>query len=474
MVSVRMFRVAMWAVFLGAASFLGPDLLPGIGQARAQSAPGLRPGAGEVSFTSGSVRAVVDGVQRSLAVGDPVYEGDLLETGATGHLHVKTADRGFLALRPASRARIVLYRFDPSSPASTRIRLELESGVLRAVSGEGAQAARQGFRLNTPVAAVGIRGTDFSVSTTDTLTRAVVRSGAIVIAGFGRDCQAESLGPCTGDAARQLSAEQVGKLLELRRGQREPLLIDIRPGGGAPEQVAPPSPTEPRTSLPAERAVPVGSQATAVMSEATIGMVLNNTRPRESQPDTAPVAPSSLPAPAPAPERPAAVANWGRWQSVPAAAPGIDITDFVKQNGQLLALNRMYALAGSGFDQLQLPLTGEFRFVLESFEAFLTNSAGSVPVPVALQQGALSVDFGRARFTTSLDVTAQSVSYQLRSQGKLLADGTLAGNISYTDGLTNTAVQGALSGVKGERAAYVFEYGIDPRRQIVGGVGWRR
>jgi hypothetical protein len=159
---------------------------------------------------------------------------------------------------------------------------------------------------------------------------------------------------------------------------------------------------------------------------------------------------------------------------VAGAASAVDVTEFVKQYGQLLALNRMYVLAGSGFDQLQLPQTGEFRFAIDSFEAFLTNGNGALVSPVTLQNGSLAVDFGRARFSTTLSVAAQAVVYGLQAQGRLLGDGTLSGNISFTDGFSNTTVQGALSGVKGDRAAYLFEYNIDPRRQIVGGVGWRR
>ena len=151
--------------------------LSGAGLAHAQAAA-----AGEVSFVAGIVQASAGGPARDLKVGDVVSQGDALVTGATGHLHIRTVDKGFLALRPNSRARIELYEFAPGNPAGTRIRLTLDAGVMRSVSGEGAQAARQNFRLNTPVAAIGIRGTDFSVSTTDALTRAVVRSGAIVVA----------------------------------------------------------------------------------------------------------------------------------------------------------------------------------------------------------------------------------------------------------------------------------------------------
>ena len=204
--------------------------------------------AGEVSFVAGRV-LLGEGVQaRTLKVGDTVQAGDLLQTGAGGHLHIKTIDGGFLALRPSSRARVDVFEFDPAQPAETRIRLVLESGVMRAVSGVGAQAARDKFRLNTPVAAIGIRGTDFTVSTTDAVTRVAVQKGEIVLAPFDEACRADALGPCTGSSMRALSAEQVGRLLELHRGQAEPRLIEVRAGSAAPDQVSPPASSEPRAS----------------------------------------------------------------------------------------------------------------------------------------------------------------------------------------------------------------------------------
>jgi hypothetical protein len=461
--------------------------LSGAGLAHAQAAA-----AGEVSFVAGIVQASAGGPARDLKVGDVVSQGDALVTGATGHLHIRTVDKGFLALRPNSRARIELYEFAPGNPAGTRIRLTLDAGVMRSVSGEGAQAARQNFRLNTPVAAIGIRGTDFSVSTTDALTRAVVRSGAIVVAAFDGDCRVDALGPCRGDTARLLSGDQIGKLLELRRGQAEPALLDIRNGSGAPDQVAPPVPAEPRSSIPADKAVPLGQQAAAVSTEGRLGAVLSAARPPEPVVIPPPVVPPVIVEPPPVVvippvvpppvvvvppvvvEPPVATVNWGRWQPLAGAPAGVSPDDFVAQYGPLIAINRLYLLAGAGTENLRMPASGEYSFRLDRAEAYLTNTSGAPALPAQVQSGTLAVDFGRARFTTGLNVAVQSSLYELRAQGRITSDGRFASNIIYTDGVTNTAVQGALAGAQGERAAYLFDYAIDPRRAIIGAAGWQR
>lgn len=228
-----------------------------------------RPVAGEAAFIAGRVQATLAGVQRELRVGDAIFEGDTLLTGVGGHLHIRTIDNGFLALRPASRARVDIYDYKAAEPGATRIRIVLESGVVRAVSGVGAEASRDKFRLNTPVAAIGIRGTDFTVSTTDLLTRAVVQKGAIVVSAFDAACRPDGLGPCAGSAVRALSGDDAGKLLELGRGQREPKLIDVRSNSGAPDQVAPPAPSEPKASSAPDRTVQ-SSSSVSVAAPASV------------------------------------------------------------------------------------------------------------------------------------------------------------------------------------------------------------
>ena len=482
---------AIGSCVIGLVLAVGPVGLPelacwqGAGLAVAQSSAPERPVAGRVTFIAGSVHAGEGLLRRPLQAGAVIHPGDVLETGAGGHLHIKTVDDGFLALRPNSRALIELFEFNPAAPSATRIRLRLNAGAIRAVSGEGAQAARQNFRLNTPVAAIGIRGTDFAVSTTDSVTRALVNRGAIVVSAFDGDCRPEGLGPCGSEFARLLSGDQAGKFLELRQGQREPALIDIRTDPRAPDQGSPPAANEPPAKAAGERSGQLVPQGGAVHAQAGLEKEISSVRPLDASPEAPvasitpiapviPVIPVIPVTPAIPIDPPAATARWGRWQALAGEPASVSADGFVAANGPVVAINRLYLLSVAGAQYLQVPTTGVFSFRLEAAEAYLTNTAGPAPIPAVVQSAAFTVDFGRSRFSTSLSVGVLSDTYQLRSDGVIAADGRLSGNLIYADGVTNTSVRGSLAGAQADRAAYLFERAIDTRRALVGAASWRR
>ena len=195
--------------------------------------------AGKLIFVAGKAQLA----ERAASEGAAVQEGDMLTTGADGFIYVKTVDNGLFILRPNTKARIAAYHVDAKDPKNTRIKLELLSGVARSRSGEAVKLARQNFRFNTPVAAIGVRGTDFTVYTDDNVSRVAVLSGGIVMHGFEGDCRPEGSGPCEGNAARELTAQMRGQLLQFQKGQTAPLLMQ----GGAlsPDQLAPPRGDEP-------------------------------------------------------------------------------------------------------------------------------------------------------------------------------------------------------------------------------------
>ena len=195
--------------------------------------------AGRIVFVSGDVTTG----NKAAVLGEAVLEGDEIVTGRTGYIYLKTIDDGLLILRPASRARIAAYHIDSEHPQNTRVKLELLSGVARSVSGKGVKAARQNFRFNTPVAAIGVRGTDFTVFTDQQISNVTVLSGAIVVSGFSGSCAPGGVGPCEHAASRELAAGQLGQMLQVKSGQAEPKLISA--GGVAPDAVAPPRPDEP-------------------------------------------------------------------------------------------------------------------------------------------------------------------------------------------------------------------------------------
>jgi hypothetical protein len=108
--------------------------------------------AGRIIFVAGKVSV---GDQPALE-GKMVQEGQMLATGSDGYIYIKTADNGLFILRPDSKARIATYQIDKVNPANTQVKFELLNGVARSKSGDAVKQARQNFRFNTPVAAIGV------------------------------------------------------------------------------------------------------------------------------------------------------------------------------------------------------------------------------------------------------------------------------------------------------------------------------
>lgn len=137
-----------------------------------------------------------DGKQRKAASNDQLYPGDTLITFSSGYLHLRFVDNALLSMRPESTLSIDTYNYDPDSPEKSAVRFNLKEGMARSVSGSAAKQDHQKFRLNTPLAAIGVRGTDFTVLADDERVRTFVSEGAIVVSPFSNECQSLSLGPC--------------------------------------------------------------------------------------------------------------------------------------------------------------------------------------------------------------------------------------------------------------------------------------
>jgi len=169
---------------------------------------------GELTTVIGLGKVIGTQGEKPAVRGALVRAGDRIETASGGHVHIRFVDGGMVSVRPLSRLRIEDYRNrDAQGPAA--IKFNLEDGVIRSVTGHWGEANRDRFRLNTPVAAIGIKGTDFVVKANSTSTLASVNSGAIVMAPLDGACAA-GLGPCTGVRSELLTADMRGKMLEYR------------------------------------------------------------------------------------------------------------------------------------------------------------------------------------------------------------------------------------------------------------------
>ena len=128
--------------------------------ARAQTAPAP---IGKIESLTGEIRiqhttTVV--VQASLGetgkIGDPVYLGDIVDTGANSKVGIAFSDG--TAFNLSSNAHMVLdqYVYDPNGQSNQSV-FSLSKGAFTFIAGKVARTGE--LKVNTPVATMGIRGT---------------------------------------------------------------------------------------------------------------------------------------------------------------------------------------------------------------------------------------------------------------------------------------------------------------------------
>src|SRR5262249_53285159 len=129
------------------------------GDTAATAAQAERLAAGKVELAEGDVRFLdARGSARRPRVGDVLYEGESLATGADGEVHLRMEDGGYVAVRPDTRMRIVNFR--AQGDAEDRSVIALLQGTFRSVTGWIAKGGRDRAVVNTPTATIGIRGTE--------------------------------------------------------------------------------------------------------------------------------------------------------------------------------------------------------------------------------------------------------------------------------------------------------------------------
>lgn len=90
----------------------------------------------------------------------PIRSGDRIRTGPDGHVQLRFADGGLISIQPGSDFRVDSWVYDSQRQRSF---FELMQGSIRTVSGRIGKRDPEDWRLRTPTATIGIRGTAFSV-----------------------------------------------------------------------------------------------------------------------------------------------------------------------------------------------------------------------------------------------------------------------------------------------------------------------
>lgn len=121
--------------------------------------------AGRVNFIVGEVAAIniADGSRRVLSKGDLVNSGERLETGK-GRLQIRFTDGSFVSLQPNTVFGLDNYTFAKNKPEEGSLLFNFVRGGMRTVSGAIGKVNRANYKVKTPVATIGIRGTGYAAT----------------------------------------------------------------------------------------------------------------------------------------------------------------------------------------------------------------------------------------------------------------------------------------------------------------------
>jgi hypothetical protein len=476
------------------------------------AAPAASGPVGKAVFLTGQVSiAPQKGAKRPMRQGDAIAEGDTVRTGADGHVYFRMTDNGFLAVRPNSQLRVEAYAWDPADPSRNRIRLFTDKGVVRSVTGKAGSAARERFRMNTPVAAIGVRGTDFTVSSGKDVIHVAVLQGTVSVSPYGNGCDIDALGPCTGELARDIGENARNMALEVRHMQT-PIQVpiqkvpdlqksnEIRPDEHASrgknsmtqEKSGTADASNAVTQKESETADAPTAAGEGVLAQEEPGAieVAQGEKASDGTPDVAgdgglrqddavAIKDSILQG-----DRDkqvdlqagqvlgqteshfAPAIWWGRWQAF--LQPGEtdkSITALAAAGREITVGNQVYML----YRDREQPMptgSGVAQFSLTESEAWVKT--GGELSPASVLDGRLIIDFGQRAFSTHLSVSEADRIHALFASGRVNTRGFFS-----DDGRSGMTVTGAVA-AQGTQAGYVFSHPLDAVRELTGVTLWRQ
>ncbi|MEO8015324.1 MAG: FecR domain-containing protein, partial [Polaromonas sp.] len=426
-----------------------------------------------------ATRVNAAGQAEQLRLGSTLNDGDRVVTGKDAVVILVFVDQGRVSLRADTELIIHKYRVDPAG-IDNQISLELVRGAMRQISGQAAHLQPERYRLNTPIAAIGVRGTDFLAKAQGDTLETFVQEGKIVIlpGGIASGCAVAGTSSPMCDPLAAISADDASRYLRLlATGKMERRVISndemeqlfgisvakATPSGetvrvaaagakGASDTAKPASlidefPKSPvarsedqldevknhvtgqgvsdagvslAPTSPAAPAVPVAPVVVAGPADAAAPVT-------PAVPVTVVTAPITVPVTVPAPVSTQLV--WGRFSNAAQlpmqlllpydeASKGRHVT--VGEPGQYA----LWRVNPSG--RLDASLRGQTEFIMTSGEAVFQSKTDVSAAQI--QKATLSVDFDRARFATSMTlISAQTGAVGLSASGKINDEGIFTG-----------------------------------------------
>ena len=116
---------------------------------------------GMIVAAKGTVTVNTDNESRVVKQGDNIFTHDIVEAYDKSFAVIQLSDGSKVTVRPRSSVEVEDYSYQ--SDNTDRVALNLLSGGLRVITGVVAKTNPENYTVQTNVALLGVRGTEFSV-----------------------------------------------------------------------------------------------------------------------------------------------------------------------------------------------------------------------------------------------------------------------------------------------------------------------
>jgi hypothetical protein len=117
--------------------------------------------AGAFQFVAGEVRVILAaGSERPASKGSPVEVGDTIATSRNSMAQIKLGDGAIVVVQPESRVTVAEYHYSGAEDGTEQVKFRLEQGGMRALTGAIGHTHKGNYSIETPIAHIGVRGTD--------------------------------------------------------------------------------------------------------------------------------------------------------------------------------------------------------------------------------------------------------------------------------------------------------------------------
>ncbi len=120
-------------------------------------APGAAPSIGTTAIATNRVTGSLGDQLRRLKAGDGVFLDEKIETGVKSKAQLIFKDETVLSIGPKSEVMLTKFVYDPD-PNKGKVVVRAVRGAFRFISGS---LSKKAYKIETPLATIGIRGTIF-------------------------------------------------------------------------------------------------------------------------------------------------------------------------------------------------------------------------------------------------------------------------------------------------------------------------